>query len=106
MLSTARSRSSTACPSNAERMRANLELTRAALLPAGPARAGRSGGLGDEAYGVVQELAQRAWDEGAPPARAARTDERSAGLDLRADLRLRHYVRYAPEIVGRLDEIA
>ena len=33
-------------------------------------------------------------------------DERAAGLDLDAIFDYDHYVRYAEEIVGRLDEIA
>jgi adenylosuccinate lyase len=90
---------------NAERMRQNLEATHGALysqrallalVEAGRAR--------DEAYRVVQEAAQRAWDEVGDfrelLARAA------PELDLDAVFDPRAFVRHADEIVGRLDRIA
>ncbi len=49
----------------------------------------------DEAYRIVQELAQRAWDEGTPLRELLATDERAAGLDLEAIFDYGHYVRYA-----------
>jgi len=90
-----------------ERMRANLELTHGALfsqrvllalVEAGCAR--------DEAYRIVQELAQRAWDEGISLRELLAADERARGLDLDAIFDYSHYVRYADEIIARLDEIA
>jgi adenylosuccinate lyase len=99
------------------RMRANLELTHGALfsqrvllaLVEGDPERGRGGRARisrDEAYRVVQELAQRAWDEGIPLRDLLVGDERAAGLDLDAIFDYGHYTRYAAEIVGRLDEIA
>jgi adenylosuccinate lyase len=60
----------------------------------------------DDAYRIVQELAQRAWDERTPLRELLAADERTAGLDLDAIFDYSHYTRYAQEIVGRLEEIA
>ena len=51
-----------------DRMRANLELTHGALFSQRVllALVGGNGMSRDEAYRIVQELAQRAWDEGVP----------------------------------------
>ena len=58
---------------DAERMRANLELTHGALFSQRVLLAlVEAGSSRDDAYRVVQELAQRAWDRGHPAARAAR----------------------------------
>ena len=58
---------------DAERMRANLELTHGALFSQRVLLAlVEAGSSRDDAYRVVQELAQRAWDEGIAAARAAR----------------------------------
>ena len=59
----------------------------------------------DEAYRIVQELAQRAWDEGTPLRELLAGDERAAGLDLDEIFDYGHYVRYAEEIVARLDKV-
>ena len=101
---------------NEERMRANLELTHGALfsqrvllaLVAGnPAEGeGETGSSRDEAYRVVQELAQRAWDQGTHLRELLAADERAAGLDLEEIFAYDHYLRYADEIVRRLDGIA
>jgi adenylosuccinate lyase len=92
---------------DAERMRANLELTHGALFSQRVLLAlveqGRSR---DDAYRLVQELAQRAWDRGTPLGELLADDERAAGLDLDAIFDYGHYVRHAQEIVARLDEIA
>jgi adenylosuccinate lyase len=55
----------------------------------------------DDAYRIVQEEAQRAWDTGTPlrDLLAARED---LDLDLDTVFDLRHYTRHAEEIVGRL----
>jgi adenylosuccinate lyase len=58
----------------------------------------------DEAYGIVQELAGRAWEEGVPLRDLLAADERTQGLDLDAIFDYGHYVRYADEIVARLDK--
>ncbi len=94
------------------RMRANLELTHGALfsqrvllalVEGNPARPPMAR---DDAYRIVQELAQRAWDEGVPLRALLARDERAAGLDLDAIFDYEHYTRYADEIVGRLEQIA
>jgi adenylosuccinate lyase len=90
-----------------ERMRANLELTHGALFSQRVLHAlVEAGSSRDEAYRVVQELAQRAWDEGIPLRELLAADERAAGLDLDAIFDYAHYVRYADEIIARLDTIA
>jgi adenylosuccinate lyase len=97
---------------NVQRMRENLELTHGALFsqrvllalvegnPAHP------GSTRDDAYRIVQELAQRAWDEGTPLRELLAQDDRAAGLDLDAIFTYDHYTRHAEEIVRRLDAIA
>jgi len=90
-----------------QRMRANLELTHGALFSQRVLLAlVEAGSSRDEAYRVVQELAQRAWDQGTPLRELLAADPRAAGLDLDAIFDYGHYVRYAQEIVGRLDAIA
>ena len=92
-----------------ERMRANLELTHGALFSQRVLLAlveGETGSSRDDAYRVVQELAQRAWDTGTHLRELLAGDERAAGLDLDAIFDYDHYVRYADEIVRRLDAIA
>ncbi len=92
---------------DAQRMRANIELTHGALFSQRVLLAlVAAGSTRDDAYRVVQELAQRAWDESIPLRELLAADERAAGLDLEAIFDYAHYVRYAQEIVGRLDEIA
>ncbi|MGN6373168.1 MAG: adenylosuccinate lyase [Solirubrobacteraceae bacterium] len=97
-----------------QRMRSNLELTCGALfsqrvllaLVEGNPERSRAPMSRDGAYRVVQELAQRAWDEQTPLRELLAADERASGLDLTAIFDYSHYARYAHEIVGRLDEIA
>jgi adenylosuccinate lyase len=95
-----------------QRMRENLELTHGALFSqrvllalvggsGGPQ--GRPGMSRDDAYRIVQELAQRAWDEGIPLRDLLADDERGQGLDLDSLFDYAYYVRYSEEIVGRLD---
>jgi adenylosuccinate lyase len=92
---------------DAQRMRANLELTHGALFSQRVLLAlVAAGSTREHAYRVVQELAQRAWDEGIPLRDLLASDERAAGLDLDEIFDYGHYVRYAQEIVGRLEEIA
>ena len=57
----------------------------------------------DDAYRVVQELAQRAWDTGTP----FRDLLAEAGPELDVDeiFDPTAFVRYAGEIVGRLDRL-
>jgi adenylosuccinate lyase len=97
---------------NEQRMRENLELTHGALFSQRVLLAlvegddAHPGMVRDEAYRVVQELAQRAWEEGIPLRDLLAGDERAAGLDLDAIFDYGHYTRHAAEIVARLDEIA
>jgi hypothetical protein len=55
---------------------------------------------------VVQELAQRAWDDGVSLRELLAADERARGLDLDAIFDYSHYIRHADEIIARLDDIA
>jgi adenylosuccinate lyase len=87
-----------------ERMRENLNATHGALYSQRAllalVEAGRSR---DEAYRIVQQNAQRAWDEG-----LEFRDLLAAGapeLDLDAIFDPSAFVRYAQEIVGRLDAL-
>ncbi len=97
-----------------QRMKSNLELTHGALfsqrvllaLVEGDVEHGREPMARDDAYGIAQELAQRAWDEGTPLRELLAADDRVAGLDLDAIFDYGHYTRYAREIVGRLEQIA
>jgi adenylosuccinate lyase len=92
---------------DAERMRANLELTHGALFSQRVLLALVEAGCSrDEAYRVVQELAQRAWDEGIPLRELLAADERARELDLDAIFDYSHYLRHTPEILARLDAIA
>jgi adenylosuccinate lyase len=91
---------------HADRMRENLELTHGALFSQRVLLAlVQAGMVRDEAYRIVQELAQRAWDEGIPLRELLAADDRAAGLDLDAIFDYGHYVRYAEGILARLDEI-
>ncbi len=93
---------------DAARMRENLELTHGALFSQRVLLALVERGMArDDAYRLVQELAQRAWDEGTPLRELLAGDERVAPLALELDeiFDYQHYVRYAKEIVGRLDGV-
>jgi adenylosuccinate lyase len=90
---------------HADRMRANLDLTHGALFSQRVLLALVEGGMArDEAYRIVQEDAQRAWDSGTPLRDLLAA--RDLGLDLDAIFDLGHYTRHAHEVVGRLDAIA
>jgi adenylosuccinate lyase len=91
---------------DAERMRENLELTHGALFSQRVLLALVAGGMArDDAYRLTQELAQRAWDDAIPLRELLAEDARvrPLGLDLDTIFDYAHYVRYAREIVGRLD---
>jgi adenylosuccinate lyase len=91
---------------NEERMRENLELTHGALFSQRVLLALVEGGsTRDDAYRIVQELAQRAWDQGTPLRELLARDDRAAGLDLEEIFTYDHYTRHAEEIVRRLDRI-
>ncbi|HEV2975091.1 MAG TPA: adenylosuccinate lyase [Solirubrobacteraceae bacterium] len=91
---------------DAARMRENLELTHGALFSQRVLLALVGTGMArDDAYRVTQELAQRAWDDGIPLRELLAADDRvrPLGLDLDAIFDYAHFVRYAEEIVARLD---
>jgi len=91
---------------NVERMRENLELTHGALFSQRVLLAlVEQGATRDEAYRVVQRLAQQAIAERRPLRELLEADPAGAGLDLGAIFDYAPFVRYADDIVGRLDEI-
>ena len=90
---------------HADRMLANLEATHGALYSQRALLALVESGMArDEAYRIVQEAAQRAWDTGTHFRELL--DAAAPGLPLDEIFDPRAYTRYAREIVGRLDEIA
>jgi adenylosuccinate lyase len=93
---------------NRERMRENLELTSGALFSQRVLLAlVETAGLSrDDAYREVQRLAQRALDERTPLRQLLTVDEAGSRLDLDAIFDYAPFVRYAGEIVGRLDDLA
>jgi adenylosuccinate lyase len=89
---------------HSDRMLANLEATHGALYSQRALLALVESGLArDEAYRVVQENAQRAWDTGTPF--RSLLAEAAPELDLDAIFDPSAFVRHAGEIVGRLDEL-
>jgi adenylosuccinate lyase len=89
-----------------ERMRENLELTHGALFSQRVLLAlVESGMTRDDAYRVVQRLAQHALDSRVPMRDLLARDPAGAGLDLDAIFDYGVFVRHADEIVGRLDAI-
>jgi adenylosuccinate lyase len=92
---------------NVERMRENLELTHGALFSQRVLLAlVEQGSTRDDAYRIVQRLARRAIDERRPMRDLLAADPAGAGLDLDAIFDYAPFVRYAHEIVARLDEVA
>ena len=92
---------------DAERMRDNLDLTYGALFSQRLLLALVQGGESrDDAYRVVQRLAQRALDERTPLRDLLAANSAGAGLDLDAVFDYGEFVVHAEEIVGRLDAIA
>jgi adenylosuccinate lyase len=91
---------------DAARMRENLDLTYGALFSQRLLLSwvGR-GSRRDDAYRVVQRLAQQALDTRVPLRELLAADPAGEGLDLDAVFDFQPYVRYAGEIVARLDAI-
>jgi adenylosuccinate lyase len=90
---------------HADRMAANLELTSGALFSQRVLLAlVEQGTARDDAYRIVQRLAQQAWDTGTPLRRLL---ERESGveIDLDAVFDYGHYVRHVPEVLARLEVI-
>ena len=84
-----------------DRMRENLELTCGALFSQRVLLALVEGGMQrDDAYRIVQKLAQRAWDTRSP----LRELLRAEGHDLDHAFDLEHYVRHVPEVLARLSD--
>jgi adenylosuccinate lyase len=88
------------------RMRENLELTYGALfsqrLLLALVENGRSR---DDAYRIVQRLAQQALDQRVPLRELLAADPAGASLELEAIFDYQPFVRHAEEIVARLDTI-
>jgi adenylosuccinate lyase len=90
-----------------ERMRSNLDLTYGALFSQRALLALVATGLTrDEAYRIVQRLALQAISERVPLRELLAADAAGSTLDLDEIFDYSPFVRYADEIVGRLDEIA
>ena len=88
---------------HADRMRANLEITCGALFSQRVLLALVEGGMArDDAYRIVQRLAQQAWDTQTPLRDAARRRAGRGGLDLDAIFDYGHYIRHVPEVLARL----
>jgi adenylosuccinate lyase len=89
---------------HADRMRTNLEATHGALYSQRALLAlVEAGRPRDEAYRIVQESAQLAWDSGTPFRELLA--EAAPGLDLDAIFDPTAYTAHAEEIVGRLDAL-
>ena len=92
---------------DAPRMRENLELTHGALFSQRVLLALVGNGKSrDDAYRIVQRLAQRAIDERRPLRELLATAPDGQGLDLEAIFDYGAFVVHAEEIVARLDTIA
>jgi adenylosuccinate lyase len=88
-----------------DRMRENIELTHGALFSQRALTAlVESGMTRDDAYRVVQESAQRAWDEGIEFRELIA--ESAPQLDLDAVFDYGAYLKHVPEVMARLDRLA
>jgi adenylosuccinate lyase len=90
---------------HADRMAANLELTSGALFSQRVLLALVEGGMQrDDAYRIVQRLAQQAWDT-RTPLRSLLEQEPGVDLDLDAVFDYAHYIRHVPEVLERLEVV-
>ncbi len=88
-----------------DRMRENLELTHGALFSQRALTALVESGLTrDDAYRLVQESAQRAWDEGTSFRELI--GEAAPDLDLDTVFDYDAYLEHVPEVLARLDTLA
>ena len=88
-----------------DRMRENIELTHGALFSQRALTAlVESGMTRDEAYRLVQESAQRAWDEGTSFRELI--GAKAPQLDLDAVFDYGAYLKHVPEVIARLDRLA
>jgi adenylosuccinate lyase len=91
---------------DAERMRANLELTHGALFSQRLLHALVAAGQSrDDAYRVTQELAQQAWAEHTQLRDLVEADPRTSGLDTDAIFDYGAYTSHVPELIARLDSL-
>ncbi len=91
---------------HADRMQRNLDITCGALFSQRVLLALIEGGMiRDDAYRVVQRLAQQAWDEQTPLRDLLAGDPAGEGLDLEGIFDYSHYVRHVPDVLGRLDAL-
>jgi adenylosuccinate lyase len=88
-----------------ERMRENLELTHGALFSQRALTALIEGGMSrDDAYRLVQDSAQRAWDEEIDFRELI--GKAAPELDLDAVFDYDAYLEHVPEVIARLDHLA
>ncbi len=91
---------------HADRMLGNLEVTCGALFSQRVLLGLVEGGMvRDDAYRIVQEYAQRAWDTQTPLRELLAAEPRASALDLDAIFDYGHYVRHVDEVLERLDVI-
>ena len=89
-----------------ERMRANLEITHGALFSQRALTAlVESGMTRDEAYRVVQENAQKAWDTGTEFRELLEAQDGLPQLDLDAVFDYGAYLTHLPEIFERVEAL-
>jgi adenylosuccinate lyase len=89
----------------ADRMRENIELTHGALFSQRALTALVESGMSrDDAYRVVQESAQRAWDEGTSFRELIASSAPQLPLDEVFDYEA--YLEHVPEVMARLDRLA
>jgi adenylosuccinate lyase len=87
-----------------DRMRENIELTHGALFSQRALTALVESGMSrDDAYRLVQESAQRAWDEGIDFRELIAASAPQLPLDQVFDYDA--YLRYVPEVMARLDRL-
>jgi adenylosuccinate lyase len=92
---------------DADRMRANLELTHGALFSQRVLLALIATGQSrDDAYRTTQELAQRAWATGTPLRELLAADARTSALDLDTVFDYGAYTNHVPELLTRLDTLS
>jgi adenylosuccinate lyase len=90
---------------HADRMRENLEITSGALFSQRVLLAlVESGMQRDDAYRIVQRLAQQAWDT-RTPLRELLEAEAGVELDLDTVFDYAHYIRHVPNVLQRLEVI-
>jgi adenylosuccinate lyase len=88
-----------------DRMRHNIELTHGALFSQRALTALVESGMSrDDAYRLVQEAAQRAWDEGTSFRELI--GAAAPQLDLDAVFDYDAYLEHVPEVIARLDRLA